>query len=75
VVNVIEAALEGPTVNDPDTPVKAPCVAVSVVVCASYNVMDGLPTPLEKLTDAGYNGAVPPGELEGPEKVTVFDPV
>src|SRR6202042_1883849 len=48
VVNVSEAAPAAPTVNDPETPVKAPCVAVRVVVCASNNVMDGLPMPLEK---------------------------
>ena len=50
-------------------------MAVSVVVCASYNVIDGPPTPLAKVTEAGYDGAVPPGELDGPENATVFDPV
>ena len=46
-----------------------------MVVCASYKVIDGVPTPLEKVTEAGYAGAVPPGELDGPEKVTVLEPV
>src|SRR6516162_3324640 len=53
VVNTSCEALFGPTVNDPETPVIVPCVAVSVVVCASYKVIDGLPTPLAKVTEAG----------------------
>jgi hypothetical protein len=34
-----------------------------------------VPTPFEKLTDAGYPGAVPLGEFDGPEKLIVCEPV
>ena len=50
-------------------------MAVTVVVWASYNVTDAVPTPLAKLTDAGYRGAAPPGEFDGPEKPIVCAPV
>ena len=46
-------ALFGATVNAPDVPVSVPWVAVKVVLCASVKVTDGVPAPLEKVTDAG----------------------
>jgi hypothetical protein len=45
------------------------------VVWASNKVTDAVPTPFEKLTDAGYAGAVPPGEFDGPVKVIACEPV
>ena len=46
---------------EPDVPVAPAWAAVSVVLWASYNVTEAVPTPAEKLTEAGYAGAVPPG--------------
>ena len=64
-----------PTAIEPEVPVAALWAAVRVVLCASNNVTDAVPTPPEKLTELGYVGAVPPGELDGPEKVIACEPV
>ena len=54
VVNEICEAVADPTVNDDEVPVTVPCLAVSVVVWASYRVIDGrVATPLVKVTEAG----------------------
>jgi hypothetical protein len=63
------------TAIEPDVPLAPPWAAVSVVLCASYNVTEAVPTPAEKLTEPGYAGAVPPGELDGPEKLITCEPV
>jgi len=64
-----------PTAIEPEVPVTALCAAVRVVLWASYNVTDPVPTPPEKLTELGYAGAVPPGEFDGPEKLIACAPV
>ena len=60
---------------EPDVPLAAPWAAVSVVLWASYKVTEAVPTPVEKLTEPGYAGAVPFGEFDGPEKVIACEPV
>jgi hypothetical protein len=52
-------------VNDPDVLAIMPWAAVSVVLCASLSLIDTVPAPEVKVTDAGYTGAFPPGELAG----------
>ena len=49
-----------------EVPLTVPWVAVSVVLWASKRVTEAVPTPFVKLTEAGYVGAVPLGELAGP---------
>ena len=46
-----------------------------VVDWASVSVIDGVANPLVKVTEDGYVGAVPFGELAGPLKDKVFEPV
>ena len=41
------------TVKLPEVPLIVPWVAVSVVVWASKSVMDAVPTPAVKVTEAG----------------------
>ena len=48
-----DLAPAGFTVKLPDVPVAAPWVAVDVVLWASKSVMDAVPTPPVKVTDAG----------------------
>ena len=36
---------------------------------------EAVPTPFVKVTEAGYTGAVPLGELDGPEKAIVCGPL
>ncbi len=49
-------------------------LTVSVVVCASLSVTDAFACPALKLAVAGYTGALPFGELAGPEKLRVLVP-
>ena len=64
------------TVKEFEVPVRLGPVAfaVSVVVWASKSVIDAVPTPPVKVTDAGYVGTWPLGELDGPLKVTTLVP-
>ena len=66
----------GATVNGTEVPVIEPCVAVRAVLWASYKVTEAVPTPLVKVTDAGYSGAVTtgPGLEDGPEKPIAWVP-
>ena len=46
-------AVAGLTAKVAEVPVSAPRVAVSVVLWASKSVMEAMPTPLVKVTEAG----------------------
>ena len=72
-----EAAEVGATVIELDaTPARPSVVSVTVkvVVCASLRVTLAVATPALKLTVAGYTGALPLGEFDGPEKLTLLVP-
>jgi hypothetical protein len=38
-------------------------------------VTGAVPTPIEKLTEAGYAGAVASGAFDGPAKLIAWEPV
>ena len=58
-----------------DVPVRAPWVAVNVVVWASTRVIPvASPSPALNVTDVGYVGVVASGLFDGPEKTSVCGP-
>ena len=65
------------TVKLLEVAVIVPCVAVNVVLWASYRVTEAVAAPLVNVTDAGYRGAVTvgPGLEDGPVKAMVLEPV